>query len=105
MALNKTEIKQIAEATVKQMTAHKPKWFEEHEQSDLHEFTIIKETLQNQDKILADIMRIQNTLTKTQEDYHNQTIPVFEYLNEITVGRKIRSDYLKSIGVWAGVII
>jgi hypothetical protein len=55
--------------------------------------------------MLTEQKKVLDELVKIQEEYHEKTLPVFAYLNEITVGRKIRSDYLKATGVWTGVFL
>jgi len=110
--MKKTDFQQVAEATVKEMTEKKPKWFSDHEKADERDFGSIKKTLAAQDislkaqgEMLIESKRAIDDLIKKQDEYHQQTLPVFEYMNEITVGRKIRWDYLKMTGVWTGVIL
>lgn len=87
------------------MIAEKPEWFTAHEKSDVHEFWDIKSTLKSQDTLLIELKKFQEELMRMQKEYHDMTIPVFEYMNEITVGRKIRWDYLKMTWIWTGVIL
>lgn len=103
--MNKDEAQKVAEATIKKMSEKKPKWFESHEKSDTKEFWAIRSTLKSQDAILADLQKSHDLLIKIQEEYHEKTTPVFEYLNEITVGRKIRKDYIDATGTWIKILL
>ncbi len=110
--MNQTEAQKIAEATVKKMNEKKPKWFIAHERSDAKEFWDIKKTLADQDEafetqgamIANQNKRLEDLITK-QEEYHKLTIPVFEYLQEITIWKKIRWDYAKAVWVWTGIFL
>jgi ATP-dependent helicase YprA (DUF1998 family) len=102
----------LIEATIRKMSEHKPEWFTSHEKSDIHEFGEIRATLKSQDTALAELKKNQeeqrrslDELIKMQKEYHEATLPVIAYLNRITVGEEIRSDYIKMTGVWTGVIL
>jgi hypothetical protein len=61
--------------------------------------------LTNQDAMLNGIKKAQEDLAKSQDEYHKMTSPMFEWFWEMNMGKKMRLNYLRAIGVWSGVII
>lgn len=101
----KDEAQKVAEETIRRLAHIKPKWFTAHEKSDTKEFGAIRSTLKSQDGALAEQKKVLAELVKIQEEYHQKTLPVFEYLNEITVGRKIREDYVNATGAGIKILL
>ena len=68
----------LAQEIADKLSENKPKWFDDHERDDHAQFTAIR-----------------NSLNELKE-YHQKTLPLMEWFQEITLAKKIRLDLLRA---------
>jgi len=84
---------QVADKVVEKIIKTKPEWFHSHEKSDDRQFAAIQTTLEEQNRTM-------NTIKRGLDEYHSNAAPMLEWFQEITIGKKIRLDYMKAISFW-----
>ena len=89
---------ETAERVSTKLHEKKPEWFKKHEEDDTKAFQTFNLILQDQNKTLASIQQ-------ESKDFHTKSTPMIEWFEDMTLGRKIKWNWVTSTSKIGGVIL